>query len=51
MRSFRFLVIFLVFSVVTSAQSKKEWTSLFNGRNFNGWNQISGEMAPQIVMG
>lgn len=51
MRSFRFLVIFLVFSVVTSAQSKKEWTSLFNGRNFNGWNQISGEMAPQIVKG
>ncbi|WP_026475246.1 3-keto-disaccharide hydrolase [Alkaliflexus imshenetskii] len=51
MRNVQLLLILLIFNVSVSAQHKREWSSLFNGRNLSGWNHLNGELLPQVQRG
>ena len=36
-------VLFILFSLTSIAQQKKEWKQLFNGKNLDGWYQITDD--------
>lgn len=39
----KLLTAFLLFSVVSFAQKKEQWTNLFNGKDLAGWKQLNGK--------
>lgn len=53
MKNYLFLLLFTLSSSVCLAQKKDNagWTSLFNGKNLDGWKQLNGKADYKVVNG
>lgn len=46
-----FLLLLIVFSVSEILVAQNGWTSLFNGKNLDGWKQLNGKAKYEVVDG
>ena len=51
-KTFSLLTLFIAISHISTAQKNtSEWTSLFNGKTFNGWKKLAGTADYKIENG